>query len=182
MDAPSIRERRRAGSLSKERLRLWLRLLRVSRGMESELRERLRVTFDNLTLPQFDVLAALARREAGVTMTELSRYLMVSNGNVTGIIERLVADGLVERSAVPGDRRATVVALTPHGHKRFAVMAAEHEGWVSELLDDFDRADAGQLIERLDGLVTRLRDDGTGKPLQAPVRAPRRKGNGGQRR
>ncbi len=187
IDAPSIRERARAkGTLPKERLRLWLRLLRVSRGMESELRERLRVNFDNMTLPQFDVLAALARRQAGVTMTELSRYLMVSNGNVTGIIERQVADGLVERSAVPGDRRATVVSLTQVGRERFAEMAAEHEGWVSELLSNFDRAETGRLIEQLDGLVRSLREDASGKRTavsgSVSRRAAKRKSNGGPRR
>jgi DNA-binding MarR family transcriptional regulator len=194
--APSVRERGRTkasvskASLPKQRLRLWLRLLRVSRGMESELRERLRVNYDNMTLPQFDVLAALARREAGVTMTELSRYLMVSNGNVTGIVERLVADGLIERSAVPGDRRATIVRLTSDGQGRFAEMAAEHEGWVSELLGDFDRAETGHLIGQLDGLVTRLRDDGAVKRSSATARTttasnsgrtPKPKSNGGSR-
>ena len=91
---------------SKQRLRLWLRLLRAARAIEAELRERLRDEFD-MTLPQFDVMAALARKGAGMTMTELSRLLMVSNGNVTGIIDRLVAERLVVRQAHDDDRRAT---------------------------------------------------------------------------
>ena len=84
----------------KQRLRLWIRLLRTARAIEAELRERLRVEFAT-TLPQFDVLAALARKDTGMTMTELSRFLMVSNGNVTGIIDRLVSDKLVVRRKAP---------------------------------------------------------------------------------
>lgn len=152
------RSRRRtpATSASHERLRLWLRLLRASRGVEAELRERLRVTYD-MTLPQFDVLAALARRDDGITMTELSRYLMVSNGNVTGIVDRLVQSGWVERSTAPGDRRATVVRLTEKGKADFRAMATVHETWVDELLSHFNRAEVGEMIGRLDGLVDKLR-------------------------
>lgn len=157
---------RRSGpsTASKERLRLWLRLLRSARGIEAELRERLRVAYD-ITLPQFDVLAALARRADGVTMTELSRYLMVSNGNVTGIVSRLVADGLVVRRPVPDDRRATVVQLSDKGRTAFAAMAEVHEGWVNELLGDFGKAEAMGMTERLDVLVDKLRQrepQGTG--------------------
>ena len=89
-------ERRIARPVSKQRLRLWLRLLRSSRAIEAKLRERLRAKYA-VTLPQFDVMAALARHESGMTMTELSRRLMVSNGNVTGIIDRLAAEKLVLR-------------------------------------------------------------------------------------
>jgi DNA-binding MarR family transcriptional regulator len=144
---------------SKQRLRLWLRLLRTSRAIEGVLRERLRVTF-RMTLPQFDVLAALARTDQGMTMTELSRLLMVSNGNVTGIIERLAADGLVVRKTAAGDRRAAHVSLTARGTETFARMAAIHETWVDELLSDFTRADAEVLIGHLDGLAGRIREGG----------------------
>jgi DNA-binding MarR family transcriptional regulator len=158
MDSPQTaraRRRRSDGSLAKERLRLWLRMLRASRSIETDLRERLRVTYA-MTLPQFDVLAALARRDNGVTMTGLSRYLMVSNGNSTGIVERLVKDGLVTRSPVPGDRRATVVALSPQGRTSFAAMAAEHESWIDDLLDGFDRGEVASLTSQLDRLLARI--------------------------
>ena len=79
-------------------------------------------------------MAALARKATGMTMTELSRFLMVSNGNVTGIIDRLVADGMVVRLAHAGDRRATFVQLTRKGAQQFAAMAKAHEGWVGEIL------------------------------------------------
>jgi DNA-binding MarR family transcriptional regulator len=145
---------------SKQRLRLWIRLLRTARAIEAELRERLRVQFAT-TLPQFDVMAALARKSAGMTMTELSRFLMVSNGNVTGIIDRLVADKLVLRQAPAEDRRAIVVRLTPKGVAQFAQIAKAHEGWVDALLSDFDSVETEAMIQHLDGLATRIRNGGS---------------------
>ena len=144
---------------SKQRLRLWIRLLRTARAIEAELRERLRVQFAT-TLPQFDVMAALARVDTGMTMTELSRFLMVSNGNVTGIIDRLVADKLVVRRAPADDRRAIIVRLTPKGASQFMQIAKAHEGWVDALLSDFDNADSEAMIQHLDGLATRIRNGG----------------------
>ncbi|HWK96440.1 MAG TPA: MarR family transcriptional regulator [Pseudolabrys sp.] len=141
-----------ARPLSKQRLRLWLRLLRATRLIESELRERLRKEFA-ITLPQFDVMAALARKEDGMTMTELSRMLMVSNGNVTGIIDRLTAEKLVLRQAPASDRRSFIVRLTPKGAAQFAVVAKVHEDWVDQLLADFDAAEADHIIEMLGGLA-----------------------------
>ncbi|MGN6818445.1 MAG: MarR family winged helix-turn-helix transcriptional regulator [Sphingomonas sp.] len=115
------------------RLRLWLRLLRTTRAIEGELRERLATDFGS-TLPRFDVLAALDRAPDGMMMGELSRFLLVSNGNVTGIVERLVGDGLVERTNRAGDRRTAIVRLTAAGRETFAAMAAAHAGWIDELL------------------------------------------------
>ena len=135
----------------KQKLRLWLRLLRASRAIEVELRERLRVAF-GVTLPRFDVMAALDRRPAGMTMTELSRHMMVSNGNVTGIIDRLVSEGMVVRLAHEGDRRATFVRLTPKGAQQFQVMAKAHEGWVNEILAGFSSGDTETLIALLSNL------------------------------
>lgn len=122
---------------SKERLRLWLRVLKTNRLMEAELRERLRLEFGT-TLPRFDVMSALYRNPKGMKMSELSRMLMVSNGNVTGIVDRLREDALLLREAVPGDRRAARVRLTPKGIAEFEKQAAAHEGWVSELLSGLD--------------------------------------------
>jgi len=144
---------------SKQRLRLWIRLLRSARAIEGEIRERLRKEF-TVTLPQFDVMAALARKEAGMSMTELSRMLMVSNGNVTGIIDRLAAEKLVLRQAPANDRRSYIVRLTPKGAAQFAVIAKAHEGWVDELLLDIDATAAETIIHQLDGLATRIRGGG----------------------
>ena len=154
-----VSKARKCGSprpISKQRLRLWLRLLRSSRAIESQLRERLRTKF-SITLPQFDVMAALARSDEGMTMTELSRQLMVSNGNVTGIIDRLVAEKLVLRQAPVSDRRSFIVRLTPKGASQFSVIAKAHEGWIDEMLVEFGSVEAESIISQLDGLVRRVR-------------------------
>lgn len=122
---------------SKQRLRLWLQLLKTSRHIETQLRNRLRVEF-NTTLPRFDVMAALARTPSGLKMSELSEQLMVSNGNVTGIVDRLENDALVLRVSVQGDRRATRVRLSETGFDAFSSMAEAHEGWVNDLLQCMD--------------------------------------------
>lgn len=144
--------------VSKQRLRLWLRMLRATRGIESELRERLRKEFD-VTLPQFDVMAALARKEDGMSMTELSRSLMVSNGNVTGIIDRLAAEKLVLRQAPANDRRSYIVRLTPKGAAHFAGMAKAHEAWVDGLLADIGATESDALIMQLETLAARVRGE-----------------------
>jgi DNA-binding MarR family transcriptional regulator len=135
--------------LSKQRLRLWLRILRVTRRIEGELRENLRTGHDS-TLPRFDVLATLNRYPGGLRMSELSAHLKVSNGNVTGIVERLVGEGLAERASVEGDRRAMRVRLTEAGRARFSRMAAAHEGWIDEILSGFDERELDAMIALLD--------------------------------
>ncbi len=139
----------RRAAASKDRLRLWLRLLSTTRGIEAVVREKFRAEFAT-TLPRFDVLAALERAGTGLTMTALSRALRVSNGNVTGIIDRLVADGLVLRATIEGDRRSTRVALTEKGRGAFAKMAAAHERWIDELLGDLGGAEVLDTIARLE--------------------------------
>lgn len=139
---------------SKQRLRLWLRILSAQRSIEAALRERLRLGHGS-TLPRFDVLATLDRHRDGLRMSDLSTHLKVSNGNVTGIVERLVADGLVERVKVEGDRRAMRVRLTEDGRTRFAEMAAEHEAWVDELLSDLSDEDLGAAIAALERIAAR---------------------------
>jgi DNA-binding MarR family transcriptional regulator len=134
--------------LSKARLRAWLQILKVSRKIEGELREKMRTEFST-TLPRFDVMAALYRERDGMRMSELSKSLMVSNGNVTGIVDRLVAEGLVVRMPVENDRRASIVRLTKAGEKDFAERALVHETWVSELFSDLSSDDADALIRIL---------------------------------
>jgi DNA-binding MarR family transcriptional regulator len=133
---------------SKVRLRLWIRLLRASRQIEKVTRKRLKSRF-NATLPRFDVMAALYRKPNGMLMSEISRFLMVSNGNVTGIVDRLVSDGLVARSQRDGDRRTSFVRLTRKGCAAFAAMAAAHEIWIDELLSGVPARDAEQLSAKL---------------------------------
>lgn len=137
---------------SRQRLRLWLRLLRATRHIEGELRDRLRTDYDT-TLPRFDVLAALDRYRDGLRMSDLSRVLMVSNGNVTGIVDRLVEDGLVERVPIAGDRRAMLVRLTAHGLDAFARMAREHEGWIDGMLAGLGEGEVAALLEPLERVL-----------------------------
>lgn len=133
---------------SKERLKLWIRLLRASRTIEAELRERLKKDFDT-TLPRFDVMAALYRQADGMLMSDLSRFLLVSNGNVTGIVDRLVSEGLVTRARRNGDRRTSMVRLTDAGTDTFEKMAAAHEGWIGELLGGVGEDDTRRLAAML---------------------------------
>jgi DNA-binding MarR family transcriptional regulator len=136
---------------SKARLRLWLRMLKSTRRVEAALRERLRREFDS-TLPRFDVMAALARYDRGLKMSTLSGVLRVSNGNVTGIVDRLAEDGFVVREPFPGDRRASMVRLTRKGQEEFARQAAAHENWIDELLEDFSPEEADTLSDRFDAI------------------------------
>lgn len=135
-------------SSSKQRLRLWLRLLRTTRSTEAELREFLRVEHET-TLPRFDVMAALYRVPQGLTMTELSRYLLVSNGNVTTVVDRLVLDGMAKREQLANDRRSLRVSLTEQGYTQFTQMANAHEAKVNDLFADFSPQDIEQLLSLL---------------------------------
>ena len=141
--------------LSKARLRLWLKLLKTSRLVEDEVRRRLRTEHD-WTLPRFDVMSALARAPEGLKMSEISKSLRVSNGNITGIVDKLAEEGLAERVAVPGDRRAHRVRLTPEGGQLFANHANAHESWIDEILAGLTAAEIDGMATRLDHLVTQL--------------------------
>ncbi|MEM5502726.1 MarR family transcriptional regulator [Ahrensia kielensis] len=140
---------------TKTKLRLWLRLLKVTRSVENDIREKLRVEFDS-TLPRFDVLAALYQFPKGLRMSELSGLLKVSNGNVTGIVDRLVKDGLIIRTPVPGDRRALRVRLTKRGEEEFALQAAAHEQWIDDLLSDVSMNEAENMISSFDRILVEM--------------------------
>ena len=136
-------------------LRLWLRLLSCTVRIENKIRLRLRREF-NTTLPRFDLMAQLERTPGGLRMNELSRQLMVSGGNVTGITDQLEREGLVVRTPCPGDRRAFTVKLTATGLKRFREMAARHEQWIVELLGGLTREEQESMISELWKLKTHL--------------------------
>lgn len=133
---------------SKRRLKLWIRLLALTRASEGALREYLRVNHQT-TLPRFDVLAALYRKRDGVTMSELSRMLLVSNGNATTVVDRLEADGLVARRPSETDRRTVYVGLTPEGLRQFETLAVGHEAEVAKLFAALSEADVDALTEIL---------------------------------
>ena len=128
-------------------LRLWLRLLTCSQLIERHVRSRLRSRFAT-TLPRFDLMAQLERHPGGLKMSELSRRLMVTGGNVTGIVDQLVREGLVERSA-DADRRAYRVRLTRAGERAFGEMARAHEHWIVELLAGLTRREHAELFKLL---------------------------------
>ncbi|RMD90827.1 MAG: MarR family transcriptional regulator [Alphaproteobacteria bacterium] len=145
---PDLREKLGGAPHSKQSLRLWLRLLSCATVIEKRLRTRLAREF-HTTLPRFDVLAALERHPDGLTMGELSHALMVSNGNVTGVANRLLADGLIEREVDARDRRTFRVRLSRKGREEFATMAKVHEGWVDDMFADLTNEEIETLMEQL---------------------------------
>jgi DNA-binding MarR family transcriptional regulator len=134
-----------------EELRLWLRLLTCTQLIESRVRTSLREQFGT-TLPRFDLMAQLERQPNGMLMKELSQRMMVTGGNVTGITDQLVTEGLVERNEVEGDRRAYRVCLTARGRKAFVAMARSHEEWIADAfatLTASERTTLAKLLGRL---------------------------------
>lgn len=136
-------------------LRTWLRLLTCTNLIEGEVRERLRTDFD-ITIARFDLLAQLDRADRPLTMGELSRRLMVTNGNVTSLIDRLVDEEMVRRRPDPDDRRAQIIALTPGGKRAFERMSRAHADWISELFEGVDRKSLAALYVNLARLKTSL--------------------------
>lgn len=136
---------------SKESLRLWLRLLRCTNLVERDIQTRMRET--DVTLPRFDFLAILYQAGCALNMGDISHRLMVSNGNVSGLAERLSKQGLIERWQWPDDRRHWYAALTKKGHQLFEEVAHEHELWIAALMQELDDNE----IEQLGALLTRLR-------------------------
>ncbi len=138
----------RASADDHQALRLWLRLLACTNRIEAPLRTRLREQFGG-SLPRFDLMAQLDRQPGGMKMRELSRRLMVTGGNVTGLTDRLVAEGLVDKRSDSADGRAVTVQLTPEGRRQFRAMAKAHEAWVVELLGGLSTAQQAQLFDLL---------------------------------
>jgi DNA-binding MarR family transcriptional regulator len=138
-------------------LRLWLRMLSCTVRIETEIRSRLRNEFD-ITLPRFDLMAQLERHPEGLRMGELSRRMMVTGGNVTGIASQLEQEKLIVRVSDASDRRAYSVKLTAAGRRTFARMAAAHEAWIAELLGGVSPQDQGRLIELLSQVKRHLNE------------------------
>ncbi|MBC3872742.1 MarR family winged helix-turn-helix transcriptional regulator [Undibacterium flavidum] len=136
-------------------LKLWLRMLSTTVMIENEIRNRLRAEFD-ITLPRFDLMAQLERHPDGLRMGELSKRMMVTGGNITGITDQLEQEGLVVRVTDKQDRRAYSVKLTPAGRKAFKTMASVHEAWVAELLAGLDPEQKNQMISMLSSVKSDL--------------------------
>jgi len=129
-------------------LRLWLRLLTCTTLIEGEVRSRLRERF-GVTLPRFDLMAQLDKAADGMTLSDVSKRMMVSNGNVTGLVERLVESGHLDRRTSDIDRRVQVIRLTKSGRAEFRRMAAEHETWISDIFSDLTPKDVRELMRLL---------------------------------
>jgi len=138
----------RAHSEHPDELRLWLRLLTCTQLIEKQVRNELRSQFAT-TLPRFDLMSQLERSPDGLKMNELSRRMMVTGGNVTGITDQLVTEGLVERINVEGDRRAWRVRLTARGRKLFNEMAQQHEDWIVDAFAGLSGKEIAQLHKLL---------------------------------
>jgi len=138
-------------------LKLWLRMLSCTVRIENEVRTRLRATF-GITLPRFDLMAQLERFPDGLRMGELSKRMMVTGGNITGITDQLEQEKLVLRVVDPKDRRSYSVKLTPAGRRAFDEMARVHEGWIAELLHGVTPDDKTQLIDLLSHMKQQLND------------------------
>lgn len=145
-----------------EALRLWLRMLTCTQLIEKQVRSQLREQFDT-TLPRFDLMAQLERNPDGLKMNELSRRMMVTGGNVTGITDQLVTEGLVERVDVEGDRRAYRVRLTSLGRRTFDDMARQHEAWIVSAFEGLSARE----VESLHKLLGKVKHHQNRQPLAA---------------
>ena len=156
MPMPGLDSETRASEDDHMALRLWLRLLACANLVEGPLRSRLREQFEGASLPRFDLMAQLERHPQGLKMRELSRRLMVTGGNVTGLTDKLVAEGLVERRDDPSDGRAYTVLLTAEGRRQFRAMARAHETWIVELFGGLSAPQQATLFELLGELKRSL--------------------------
>ena len=138
----------------KEGLRLWLRIVSCSQMVEQEIRMMLRDKFDT-TLPRFEFLSALDRVSDGLSMGELSSWLMVTKGNVTGIAERLSEDGFIKRNPTPTDRRSFCVTLTPKGKKVYKEMEEQYESLLDKLFSDVSLDDSDMFT----GVLAKVKEE-----------------------
>ncbi|CAA7620884.1 MarR family winged helix-turn-helix transcriptional regulator [Magnetospirillum sp. SS-4] len=149
-------------------IRAWLALFSAVKQIEAVVRINLRESFDS-TLPRFDLLSQLYRAPDGMTMGELSNRLMVTNGNVTGLIARLAGEGLVERLQDSGDRRVQRVRLSPKGRRLFDDMAPANQAWISSVMAGLSEEE----LRQLHGLLGKLRISVAASPAA-------RRGGGGE--
>lgn len=156
--APAIREKHDGALADRTSIRLWLRLLSCTTVMEKRIRRRFADKYE-ATLPRFDVLAALDRAPDGMTMGALSRALLVSSGNVTGVVQALLRDGYVLMTTSPTDGRASIVRLTPEGQDYFTELSEAHHEWIDAMLAGMSRTDREALYDLLGALKLSLAAD-----------------------
>jgi DNA-binding MarR family transcriptional regulator len=136
-------------------IRIWLRLLACANRIETALQRRIVSAF-GISLARFDLLAQLERAGGVLTMTDASKRMMVTNGAVTGLVDRLAQEKFVIREPHPKDRRTIFVRLTEEGRGRFLAMAREHESWTVGLLSGLEAEGKKQLLANLDALKRQL--------------------------
>ena len=151
----SIPEKHEGELTGRQDIRVLLRLLSCSMTIEKRLRRRFIEQFDT-TLPRFDVLAALERNPDGVTMSELSRLLLVSNGNVTALVRQLESDGYIRAEVPPEDKRRMIVMLTAKGREHFKLLAQAHHKWIGGMFSRMSPAEMQTLYSLLATLKTSL--------------------------
>lgn len=132
----------------KAELRLWLRLLTCTKLIENEVRRKLRRDFD-FTLSRFDLLAQLDKASDGLVLGEVSKRLMVSPGNVTSLVERLIESGHISRFPSELDGRMQIIRLTEKGRKEFRRMARAHGDWIGEMFRDLSPSEIDELMDAL---------------------------------
>ncbi len=141
----------RLSPTSCQHLRTWLRYLSCGRLIENEIRSRLRREF-NTTLPRYEVMAQLEQFPHGIKMSDLSRHMMVTNGNITGIADQLIKDGLVQRIKLPSDRRSSILKLTKKGLQQLHAISAAHNEWVCDVFGKLSDTHLNAMMSSLDEL------------------------------
>jgi MarR family transcriptional regulator, organic hydroperoxide resistance regulator len=131
--------------------RIYFRFVRLQQRVFGEMGQTLKPT--GLSIPQFDVLSTLTEQE-GLSQSDLATRLYVTKGNVSGLIDRLVDAGLVERRSAPGDRRSNAVFLTPEGRTVADEGIRLQKAFVADTLGKLQDAD----LKVLDGILTQWRD------------------------
>ncbi len=159
--AVPIREKHDGALGDRSSVRVWLRLLSCTMAIEKEVQRRF--SERGMTLPRFDVLAALDRHPEGMPMGALSQALLVSNGNVTQLVQKLVRDGLVEMQKLPSDRRSSIVRLTFEGHQQFRKLARAHNDWIDQMLADLNFTQRERLYVALGVLKLSIAKAGHGR-------------------
>ena len=149
-----IREKHDGALGDRSSVRVWLRLLSCTMAIEKEVQRRF--VERDMTLPRFDVLAALDRTRDGLSMGALSQALLVSNGNVTQLVQKLVREGLVEMHKLPKDRRSSIVRLTDEGRSRFGELARAHQDWIDQMIGGLDFTQRERLYVALGVLKTSI--------------------------
>ena len=160
----------RSGGVAEEAaVRAWVRMLAVHKRALAAIRDELE---HEMTMPRFDLLANLVRSD-GQTLASLSRSMLVTAGNLTGLVDRAARDGLVERRADPHDRRAWRVHTTLKGQRAFREAERRHASRVGKLFATLTTEELGVLMRLLDKVRDQLRDQPFGEVYRAGSRAPR---------